>query len=144
MAENIKKMHDGFCRRLKELRSALNLSQDVFSSELHIPKATYVRYESGKILPRLPFLTAIGIKYNVNIDWLTFGRGRMFLDKDFLEAIKILDRLHVLDHAEFAELMSLLEIPPIKRAIMVELEKLKHIFKQTIAETLKNKKEEDS
>lgn len=65
------------------------------------------------------------------------------MNKDFLEVIKILDRPHALEHIEFAELMSLLEVPPIKRAIMVELEKLKHIFKQTIAETLKNKKEDD-
>jgi hypothetical protein len=65
--------------------------------------------------------------------------GRMFLDKDFLEVIKVLEGPHALEHFEFAELMTLLEVPPIKRAIMVELEKLKQIFKQSIIETLESK-----
>jgi len=72
--------NDGFVERLKKIREALNLNQKEFSSQLNISEASYSDFENGKHKPKYGFLYTLARKLNVNLYYLMFGEGEMFLD----------------------------------------------------------------
>jgi len=75
--------------RVKELRKALNLSQEQFGDELGITKSSVSRIESGLINLTEQMTKLICKTFNADYFWLTEGRGEMF--KSFPDAL--IDRL---------------------------------------------------
>lgn len=65
-------------KRLKILRTELELSQAEFSNKLSIAQSTYAVLESGKSVLRDRHIKLICSTFNVNEEWLREGKGDMF------------------------------------------------------------------
>ena len=64
--------------RLKELRIALNLSQEDVADAINSKRSTVSGYERGISLPDSDTIGAIVKEFNVNMNWLVSGEGSMF------------------------------------------------------------------
>lgn len=65
--------------RIKQLRKALNLTQDAFGNELGITKSSVSRIEAGIINLTDQMAKLICRTFNVDYFWLTEGVGEMFV-----------------------------------------------------------------
>ena len=65
-------------RRIKEIRSALGLTQQEFADRLSLKRNTIATYEMGKASPSDRTINDICEKYNVSETWLRTGKGEMF------------------------------------------------------------------
>ena len=66
-------------KRLKILRTELDLSQAEFSNKLSIAQSTYAVLESGKSALRDRHIKLICSTFNVSEEWLREGKGDMFV-----------------------------------------------------------------
>ena len=66
--------------RLKELRTALKLTQQEFADRIGIQRGTYAKYEVGRNDPIDAVIRLICQTFNVNEEWLRTGDGQMFVD----------------------------------------------------------------
>ena len=73
--------------RLKELRKALDLSQQEFADKIGIKRGTIANYEVGRNEPIDAVVSLICEKFNVSENWLRTGDGEMFPPKDRLDEI---------------------------------------------------------
>lgn len=64
--------------RIKLLRG--KASQQAFAASLGIPQMTLSNYEKGKSEPKLVLLKEMCSKFRLNINWLLFGIGPMYVD----------------------------------------------------------------
>lgn len=64
--------------RIKELRNALNLTQDAFAKRLGVKRNTIGNYETGNRVPSDQSVFSICREFNVNEEWLRNGSGEMF------------------------------------------------------------------
>lgn len=64
--------------RIKLLRTSLNLTQNQFAAAIESTLTTVSRIENGGSKPQLGTIKAIIRVYNVNTEWLNFGKGEMF------------------------------------------------------------------
>ena len=64
--------------RLKQLRKALNFTQQEFADRLKIKRNTVATYETGKSNPSDAAVSLICREFNVNEEWLRTGAGEMF------------------------------------------------------------------
>lgn len=65
--------------RIKELRSALKLSQKAFGARLGVTDAAISSIESGRRNVTEQMEVSICREFNVSKDWLRAGEGEMFL-----------------------------------------------------------------
>lgn len=65
--------------RIKELRQALGLTQQVFADKAGTSRANIAGYETKKSVPSDAVISLICEKFNVNENWLRTGAGEMFL-----------------------------------------------------------------
>ncbi len=68
-------------KRIKELKTILNLSSNDMAKKLKIPARTIGSYERDEVPPGPKFLSALIKKFQVNINWLLSGKGSMFISK---------------------------------------------------------------
>lgn len=68
--------------RIKELRKALDLSQEKFGSGLGVTKSAVSRIELGAYKITDTMLKLICTEYSVNEEWLLHGTGEMFAETD--------------------------------------------------------------
>lgn len=75
--------------RIKELRKALNLTQQQFADRIGIKRNTIANYEIGRNDSVETVLVMICREFNVNREWLLNGIGEMFAPEsnDELEAL---------------------------------------------------------
>ena len=66
--------------RLKELRNALNMTQQEFADKLNIKRGTIANYEIGRNEPIDAVISLICKEFNVNENWLRTGEGEMFAE----------------------------------------------------------------
>lgn len=64
--------------RLKQIRKALNLTQQEFANRLKIKRNTVATYETGKSNPSDAAVSLICKEFNVCEEWLRNGTGEMF------------------------------------------------------------------
>lgn len=64
--------------RLKQIRKALNLTQQEFADRLKIKRNTVATYETGKSNPSDAAVSLICREFNVREEWLRDGTGEMF------------------------------------------------------------------
>lgn len=69
---------DSIHKRIKELRLALNLTQEQFASRLLIKRCTIANYEIGRNIPSDSVKSLIYREFSVSQDWLERGLGPMF------------------------------------------------------------------
>ena len=69
-------MNEG--KRIKELRNALKITQQVFADTIGLKRNTIANYEIGQVQPSERTLTDICREFRVNYLWLKEGKGDMF------------------------------------------------------------------
>lgn len=67
--------------RIKELRKALNLTQQEFADKIHISRGALAVYEIGRNEPIDAVIALICREFDVNVQWLRTGEGEMFIQK---------------------------------------------------------------
>ena len=73
--------------RLKQLRRALDLTQQQFADRIGIKRNSYANYETGRNTPIDAILLSICREFNVNENWLRSGEGEMFIIRTRTEKI---------------------------------------------------------
>jgi transcriptional regulator with XRE-family HTH domain len=68
--------------RIKQVRKVLKLKQKELASRLDVSGATLCETEAGKHYPGCEFLINIHRVFNVNLDFLLFGKGKMFSETE--------------------------------------------------------------
>lgn len=68
--------------RFKKIRTALNLSQEVFGQKIGLSKSGVSAVESNKTFVSLDILTTLFVDYNINLNYLVCGYGSMFNQKN--------------------------------------------------------------
>lgn len=69
--------------RLKQFLSAENITQAQFADTLNVVRASVSHVLSGRNNPGFDFIKAMMAKYpRLNIEWLIFGKGKMYKDID--------------------------------------------------------------
>ncbi len=66
--------------RIREIRKELNLKQKEFAEKLNISVPSLSEIETGKYRPGFDFLVNISKELNVNLYYVLFGEGNMFID----------------------------------------------------------------
>lgn len=73
--------------RIKELRKALNLTQQEFADKLNIKRGAIANYEIGRNEPIDAVISLICKEFNVNENWLRNGKGEMFKERSPSEEV---------------------------------------------------------
>jgi transcriptional regulator with XRE-family HTH domain len=73
--------------RIKELRRCLGLTQQALSDKLNLKRNTIATYEIGRAIPSDRVIADICFRFNVNEDWLRYGKGAMFVAVSLNEEI---------------------------------------------------------
>lgn len=68
--------------RIKLLRKSLELTQQEFADKLNVQRGTVANYEVGRNEPIDAVIFSICKTFNVNENWLRFGKGEMFLSTE--------------------------------------------------------------
>lgn len=66
--------------RLKQLRKALDLTQQQFADRIGSTQNNIANYETGRRNPSAAALNNICKEFNVNENWLRTGKGAMFIE----------------------------------------------------------------
>lgn len=66
--------------RIKQIRTALGLSQDEFGKKLGVTRGAITNIELNKVEPKPLFVSLICQTFNVNDRWLRTGEGEMFME----------------------------------------------------------------
>ena len=66
---------DTLPERLKAIRGSL--SQAAFARHLNMPQTTWSNYENAKSKPDYALIDELCSLFNLNLEWLLFGRGPM-------------------------------------------------------------------
>ena len=66
--------------RIRNIRKSLKLKQKEFVKKLLISDASLSDIENGKHKPNFDFLLNLAQEFNVNLDYVFFGKGEMFVD----------------------------------------------------------------
>ena len=64
--------------RIRDLRKALQMTQQEFAAKIGASRNSIASYETGARVPLDSVLTLISRTFNVNEDWLRTGEGAMF------------------------------------------------------------------
>ena len=83
--------------RIKILRTFLKLSQNEFGSQIGLKPSSLSDIENARCKVTERVIISICAKYNVNEEWLRFGKGNMFIEDDkkfneFFEIYKTLSK----------------------------------------------------
>lgn len=69
--------------RLKQFLLAENITQAQFADNINVVRASVSHVLSGRNNPSFDFIKAMMVKYpRLNMDWLIFGKGRMYKDSE--------------------------------------------------------------
>jgi transcriptional regulator with XRE-family HTH domain len=117
---------------LKEIRKTLKMTQDEFSAQFGVSKATYVRYELGEMMPKAQFLSLLAKKFHINLNWLLTGKGERSLDGNHLDISLINPK--VFQDKRYLELLDLLNIPVVEEVLMAKLTAVKALLSSVIEE----------
>lgn len=71
---------DDMQNRFKQLRQALNLSQEEFANKLGLTRGAIANIELGRTEAKPLFISLVCKEFNVNEQWLRTGEGEMFND----------------------------------------------------------------
>ncbi len=69
-------------KRLREFRTVKRLTASEVANVLDIPVRTVGSYERGEVQPGTKFYDLMIQKYDINVNWLITGIGKMFIDEE--------------------------------------------------------------
>lgn len=87
--------------RIKEARMRRGISQEEFAKKLGVTKSAISGYETGRRVPTEAIIRSICREYQINEEWLRYGKGQMDSIVTF-EAIKEIAKAFNLNHFETA------------------------------------------
>lgn len=119
---------DKISSRITQLRTGLHLTQKDFADQLGMGQSTINMIEKGQRNVSNRHIKAICSVYNVNEDWLRFGKGEMFA-KD--APMKRLVQEYDLDAEEEELLTVFLELPKETRRSVIDFG---HVFLEKLLE----------
>ena len=65
-------------QRFKDLRKELRLTQEVFANKIGLSKSAVSAVESDKSFISQNVMSTLFMEFNVNLNWLVVGEGKMF------------------------------------------------------------------
>lgn len=71
--------------RIKQLRKALELTQQEFADRIGIKRNSFANYETGRNTPIDAIIVSMCREFNVNEEWLRTGDGEMFNKLDSMD-----------------------------------------------------------
>nr|DAT51975.1 MAG TPA: helix-turn-helix domain protein [Caudoviricetes sp.] len=86
--------------RVRELRKALGLSGERFGEKIGVKKSAVSKIESGLVGLSEQNILAICREFNVNEEWLRYGKGEMYLKLDREEEIAKLTKELLLEEED--------------------------------------------
>lgn len=82
-------VHEGFGKRIKQIRNSLKLSQTEFAGAMDYSACYLSEIERGKKSPNVAFFEKLLTIYQINLSYLITGRGEAFLpDAEKMETVK--------------------------------------------------------
>lgn len=85
-----KKSPPKFHEQLQKIIGEKRLLQKELAVVADVAKGTMSKYVNGSIEPQYTEMQAIGLHYNINMNWLFFGEGKMFLTNSPSEHVEYL------------------------------------------------------
>lgn len=82
---------------IKDFRSYAGLKQSDIALKMHTSLSMYKRYESGQTDIPISKLSFLAQEYNLNLNWLITGEGKMILDNNDDELLKLKTELKKID-----------------------------------------------
>lgn len=104
---------------IKEIRKALDLSQEKFGEKVGVTKAAISRMELGTYNTTDSMVKLICAKFNINEAWLINGTGSMFVEND-RTILEQLSNEYKLDHTDALIIESYLKLSPANRKAIKE------------------------
>ena len=81
VATFVTSMSTNMNNRLKQFLAAENITQAQFADNINVVRASVSHVLSGRNNPSFDFIKAMMAQYpRLNMDWLIFGKGRMYKD----------------------------------------------------------------
>lgn len=130
--------------RLKAIRHALDLSQKEFAGHIKISAPSYSEIETGKYKPKFDVIQSIGKAFNVNLYYLLYGEGEMFIDPSH-PFFKSTSGFLIKDHEvrkffryfEYSPMVQLMVLAHFRKILNTE----KEAIEKEMAESLENNKD---
>jgi transcriptional regulator with XRE-family HTH domain len=128
--------------RIKQIRKALNLKGKDFAPRIKISGPSLSEMEKGKYYPNFEFMVNIAREFNVNLYYLIFGEGEMFIDPEKGTDFSILEDLvnssgsirKFLYYFERSEILRFFILSQFKHKLMLD----KEMMDKEIAESVKD------
>jgi transcriptional regulator with XRE-family HTH domain len=79
--------------RVRQIRNALNIKGKDFAPRIKISGPSLSEIEKGKYNPNFEFIVNIAREFNVNLYYLIFGEGEMFIEPGKRTDMAILEEL---------------------------------------------------
>lgn len=96
-------------KRIKQLRKALDLTQQKFAERIGVKQNTVAQYEMGRNIPIDSVISLICKEFNVNEDWLRNGTGEMFVESSTF-SLDEYAKLHNLNDKEITLIRNFMEL----------------------------------
>jgi len=64
-------------QRLRQIRAKSLMSPEQFGQEMGVIRQTIQKYENGSRIPTAPFYQKLRETFNINLNWLFTGSGKM-------------------------------------------------------------------
>lgn len=97
--------------RLKQFLAAENITQAQFADSINVVRASVSHVLSGRNNPSFEFIRSMMVQYpSLNIEWLMFGKGKMYKEVENRPTVVNDDILFPLDPEEYPSTVE--EIPP--------------------------------
>jgi len=121
-------------QRFRVFRQAIGKKQIQLARELKVSPSAITFIETGTSFPKLNYINYLHRYYRLNIDWLLGGDVPMFLpvEREGKECASFLPcHIPYRDpvYGKYVELMELMEVPGVGRAILEEAARIKRTFK---------------
>lgn len=105
--------------RIKELRRALDLTQEEFARRIGVKRNTVGQYEIGRNAPTNTVISLICQEYGVNREWLVSGVGEMFAP-DAGDELEALAKKYGYSAAVAVLVEKLVNLPPERQAVVTD------------------------
>ena len=98
-------------KRIKQIRLELGLTQQEFADRIKVKRNTVATYEMGRSTPSDSVIALICKEFNVNEEWLRYGKGKPYRDKD-MDFEAICSEINVKDEKAKVAIMKYYELSP--------------------------------
>lgn len=89
----VKETNKDIAARIKDIRASLKMKSKDLAKRLGISASSLSEIEKGKYYPNFEFISKIGRLFKVNLYYLVYGEGKMFLESDRSSYLLDLEKL---------------------------------------------------